>query len=136
MADGINVHTDAVFVDHSADVKARMDANADKALTAMGIKAVNLILWQMERGFKERIWRTGNLQRDVQYHVDESARCVYVGNTLHYAPYVHDGTRKMAARPYITNALTGEQHKEELKKVAEAYLQIGFKEHYIPPEGL
>lgn len=136
MADGINVHTDTVFVDHSADVKARMDANADKALTAMGIKAVNLILWQMRQGFGKPIRQTGNLQRDVQYEVDEGARCVYVGNTLHYAPYVHDGTRKMAARPYITNALTGEQHKEDLKKVAEAYLQIGFKENNIPPEGL
>lgn len=37
--------------DHSEAVLAQMDANVERALTAMGIKAVGLIIRQMESGY-------------------------------------------------------------------------------------
>lgn len=37
--------------DHSEAVLAQMDANVERALTAMGIKAVGLIVKQMESGY-------------------------------------------------------------------------------------
>ena len=42
-----------------------------------------------------------------------------MGNGLTYAPFVHDGTRRMAARPYITDALTSGEAQQALKGVAE-----------------
>ena len=70
--------------DHSETVLAQMDANVERALTAMGIKAVGLIVKQMESGYttphKNRthgttsdggthtaIRETGDLMRDVSF---------------------------------------------------------------------
>lgn len=70
--------------DHSEAVLAQMDANVERALTAMGIKAVGLIVKQMESGYttphKNRthgttsdggthtaIRGTGDLMRDVSF---------------------------------------------------------------------
>ena len=92
----------------------------------MGIKAQNLILRQMQQGYGKPIRQTGNLQRDVQYEVNERAKVVRVGNTLEYASYVHEGTSKMAGRPYIQDGLTGESHGKQLRKVAEEALKNGF----------
>lgn len=113
------------LIDNSDKVLAQLKGNKEAALNAMGIKAVNLILWQMRQGYGKPIRQTGDLQRDVQYDLHEDS--VDVGNTLHYALYVHDGTRRMAARPYIRDALTGEDHKKQLQKVAEAALKTGFE---------
>lgn len=114
------------FEDNSDKVISQLNLNVPRALNAMGTKAVNLILWQMQQGFGKPIRQTGDLQRDVNYEVHAESNTVDVGNSLHYAPYVHDGTRKMAARPYIRNALTGDNHQKQLQKVAEAYLKEGF----------
>lgn len=116
-----------VLKDYSIKVKAQMAGNVTMALTAMGIKAVNLILHQMQRGYGKPIRKTGDLQRDVSYDVGRSGdNTVDVGNTLEYGPYVHEGTYKMKGRPYIKDALTGETAKQQLQKVAEAYLKQGF----------
>lgn len=116
-----------VLKDNSAKVKSQMAANVVRALTAMGIKAVNLILHQMQRGYGKPIRKTGDLQRDVSYDVGRSGdNSVDVGNTLEYGPHVHEGTYKMKGRPYIRDALTGENAKQQLQKVGEAYLKQGF----------
>lgn len=112
--------------DNSRVVLKTMDGNVAAALNAIGIKAQNLILWQMQQGYGKPIRQTGNLQRDVQYEVDERAKVVHIGNTLEYATYVHDGTYKMAGRPYIQDGLTGENHGKQLRQVAEEALKKGF----------
>ena len=114
------------FTDNSVQVKTRMQGNRAAALQAMGIKAVNLILWQMRQGYGKPIRQTGNLQRDVSYEVHEGTGSVDVGNTLEYAPFVHEGTYKLKGRPYIRDALTGENHIKQLRKVAEDELKKGF----------
>lgn len=116
------------LIDNSDKVLTQLEGNKEAALNAMGIKAVNLILQQMRQGYGKPIRQTGDLQRDVSYEVNNSVPdTVDVGNTLKYGPYVHDGTSKMAARPYIRDALTGEDHKKQLQKVAEAALKTGFE---------
>ncbi len=116
------------LTDNSDKVLTQLDGNKKAALEAMGVKAVNLILWQMRQGYGKPIRRKGDLQRDVSFEVENSGPdTVDVGNTLEYGPYVHDGTRKMAARPYIRDGLTGEDHKKQLQKVAEEALKIGFE---------
>ena len=114
------------LTDNSDKVITQITGNVERALNAMGIKAVNLILYQMRQGYGKPIRQTGDLQRDVSYEVNGRDRTVTVGNSLEYAPYVHDGTYKMEGRPYIKDALTGEGHTKQLQQVAAAYLKEGF----------
>ena len=118
--------TRIVMTDNSGKILTQMDGNVDRALEALGVKAQNLILYQMQRGYGKPIRKTGDLQRDVNYSVDAAAQSVTAGNSLDYANPVHDGTSKMEGRPYIRDALTGENHIRQLRQVAEAYLQEGF----------
>lgn len=133
------------FADNSDKVLTQLEGNKEAALNAIGIKAVNLILWQMRQGYGKPIRQTGDLQRDVSYEVENSAPdTVDVGNTLEYAPYVHDGHAGHSVklkdgswitlpggytegRPYIRDGLTGADHQKQLQKVAEEALKIGFE---------
>ena len=130
--------------DHAEAVLTQMDANVERALTAMGIKAVGLIVRQMESGYttphKNRthgttsdvgthtaIRETGDLMRDVSYEVGNSgAGTVDVGNSLEYGVFIHEGTSRLESRPYIRDALTN--GAEELQRVASAYLKMGMSE--------
>ena len=101
-----------------------LKGNINAALHAMGVKAVNLILYQMRRGYGRPIRKTGDLQRDVSYEVGNSGEnTVDVGNTLNYATFVHDGTRKMAGRPYIRDAIMDK--RDVLEKVAAECIKKG-----------
>lgn len=113
------------FIDHSEQVKAQMAANKKAALAAMGLKAVELTINQMQSGYSRRIWQTGDLQRDVNHQVENSAPdTVDVGNSLFYAPFVHEGTRFMDARHYIRDAIMG--GATAINKIAQSYLKKGF----------
>lgn len=111
--------------DNSAVIQTQMDGNKRAVLTAMGLKAVQLTVERMENGYGRPIRQTGNLMRDVSSEVENSAPdTVDVGSGLNYATFVHEGTYKMAARPYLRDALNG--GASELKEVAESYLKQGF----------
>ena len=112
--------------DNTDKVLRQLEDNVVKALTAMGEEAVGMIVGQMRTGYGRPIWRTGDLQRDVSYDVRDADHAVDVGNGLEYGPYVHEGTYKMAGRPYITDALTGANARDTLMSVAEEALKEGF----------
>ena len=104
------------FDDHSPEVKAKLEQNVKAALHAIGQKGVELTLGQME---------TGDLMRDVQYEVERGGEnTVDIGNSLEYAPFVHDGTYKMAGRPYLRDAIMG--GRGAIQSIAEQYLKQGF----------
>lgn len=86
----------AEFIDNRAQVLAQLNANASRAMLAVGTEAVGMIVKQMQTGYKTPIRQTGDLQRDVNYEVVDDVT-VNVGNSLEDAPFVHDGTRKKAA---------------------------------------
>ena len=54
---------------------------------------------------------------------DSSEECVYIGTNVEYAPYVENGTSKMAARPFLKPAAT--EHSDEYKRLFEAALKNG-----------
>lgn len=113
------------LTDHTAAVKAQLDANVLNALTAMGVEAVALTVDKMQNGYGAPIRKTGNLQRDVQFALENSEPdTVDVGNTLEYGPFVHEGTYKMYGRPYLKDAIT--EGKARLQAVAEQELKKGF----------
>ena len=114
------------FNDNSKVVLKTLEGNIPAALNAMGITAVNLIAHQMQDGYGKPIRQTGDLMRDVQYEVDEQGQKTRVGNTLEYGPYVHDGTYKMAGRPYVRDGLTGGEAARKLKQSAEPHISRGF----------
>lgn len=112
--------------DNSQDVMDLLARNINAALTAMGIKAESLIIWQMLRGFGRPIRKTGTLIGDVNYEIHPETKSVDVGNSKTYAIFVHEGTSRMAARPYITTALTGDDHAKQLMKAAADQIKAGF----------
>ena len=88
------------WIDHRAEVLSQLNENKSRVLHAMGIKAVGLINKQMQSGYSGAIRDTGDLMRDVNFQVERSAPdTVDVGNSPKYAPFVHEGTHKMPARP-------------------------------------
>ena len=112
--------------DNSQDVMDLLARNINAALTAMGIKAESLIIGQMLRGFGRPIRKTGTLIGDVNYEIHPDTRSVDVGNSKTYAIFVHEGTSRMAARPYITNALTSASGADAIRTAAENALRQGF----------
>ncbi len=113
------------FDDYSPEVKARLEQNIKAALLAIGQKGVELTLGQMESGYGKPIRQTGDLMRDVQYEVERGGEnTVDIGNSLEYAPFVHDGTCKMAGRPYLRDAIMG--GRGAIQSIAEQYLKQGF----------
>lgn len=103
-----------------------MQRNVRKLMTAWGQEGVGLTVEQMESGYGKPIRDTGNLIRDVSYAVENSGPdSVDIGNTLEYGPYVHDGTRKMAGRPYLRDGLIG--GTDRLREIAEEILPEGME---------
>ena len=107
----------------------QMQQNVKAALNAMGITGVELVIRNMQRGYGKPIWQTGDLQRDVHYVIEASGEnTVDIGNSLDYAPHVHEGTYKMKGRPYIRDALASSNmaNVQALREVAMEQLKQGF----------
>lgn len=108
------------FTNNAAAVKRQIMARMPGALEAMGSEAVSMVVAQMESGYGRPIRKTGALMADVSSQV--SGDKVEVGNTLHYALYVHEGTCRMAGRPYITGALRNDQALSTLGQIVKEHL--------------
>lgn len=120
------------FDDHSPEVKAKLEQNVKAALHAIG---------QMESGYGKPIRQTGDLMRDVQYDM-RGENTVAIGNSLEYAPFVHEGYAghavymgenigfrvlpggHTAGRPYLRDAIMG--GRGAIQSIAEQYLKQGF----------
>ena len=134
---------DGYIIDHSDEVKAKLDDNIHAALNAMGLSAVGFVVDMMKTGYSDPhpnrdyqgaidntgyhtdIRHTGDLMRDVNYEVERSGKnTVDIGNSLHSAIYVHEGTYKLKGRPYLRDGI--ERHRKEIQDIAESYLKKGF----------
>lgn len=114
--------------DLSVDVSAQMQRNKRAALSALGIKAVEIIQDGMDTLYAKPPIDTGALQANVHHYVENSAPdTVDVGNDLEYAHFVHEGTYKMKARPYIRDALAAEWAQQQMHDVVVEYLRQGIK---------
>lgn len=115
-------------------VLRQMQTNIDAALEAMGSEALvsmqYMMLYGYSRPYKHRhtgitdtkIYDTGALYNDLKYMVDDESS-VHFGSTLFYAEYVHEGTRKVQARPYIEDAASA---VADFEGVAKKELKKGF----------
>lgn len=111
------------FVDNSKGVIKQLKANVTATEMALGLKAVELTMNQMQSGYSSPIRDSGDLMRDVKYKVTDNG--VVIGNTLEYSIPVHEGTRKgIKSRPYIKDAILN--GKKDLEEVAGQELKTGF----------
>ena len=115
----------AQFKDHSKEIKQQMDSNILAALTAMGLVGVEVVTEKMNTGYARPIYQTGDLLRDVSSEPDEAKKLVRIGNSLAYAPWVHNGTMRMTARPYLKDGIT--ENIDRIQKTCQAHIKKGFK---------
>jgi HK97 gp10 family phage protein len=107
------------FVDNSDKFIAAKDEAVNRALEAIGIQAEGNAKLELEN--TPRRIDTGNLRNSISYSVQSNEEAVYIGTNVEYAPYVHDGTIKMAANRFLKNA--AERNAAEYKAIAEQYLK-------------
>lgn len=115
------------MTDNSGKVQQQVRRNARAALTAMGVTGVELVVRQMQSGYGKSIRDTGDMMRDVSFEVEASGEnTVDIGNSLFYGLYVHEGTSRMAGRPYITDALFNSKAGKQLEDVVAEAMKQGF----------
>ena len=115
------------FSSNKAAVLAQLAMNKKRALTAMGLIAVEKIQKTMENdsgNYFNKIWDTGTLigsMASKEINLDAIA----VGTNTEYGKWVHNGTARMLARPFIKDALT--EKGEEIRAEGAEYLKDGFR---------
>ena len=93
----------AAFTSRLPEWEAALAQALPSAARAMGEAAVQAVRAQMLAGYARPVYDTGALHADVRCQAEGAS--VLVGNTLPYAPMVHDGTARTAARPYLQDGL-------------------------------
>lgn len=98
----------------SRDLKERIDLmkRYPEMINANIVDVFKAVLLDIERISKKNApVDTGRLRADIATKLYQKELKGVVYNTVEYAIYVHEGTRKMRARPYILNAIRGEEPK-------------------------
>lgn len=106
-----------IKVDNVEKYKAQIAQNTPAALDAMGDVGVLITQEAIMGQYGRPIWKTGALHNDVQ-KANRTENSIEVGNTLHYSLFVHEGTYKMAARPYMRDGLTTEMAARRIAAAA------------------
>lgn len=96
------------ITDHSAEVKALIEAALEKGLEACGIQAESYAkaLAPVD---------TGRLRNSISHAVDGDT--AYIGTNVEYAPYQELGTSKTKAQPFLKPAL--QNHKADYEKILQ-----------------
>ena len=92
----------ATFTSRLPEWEADLAQALPSAARAMGEAAVQAVRAQMLTGYARPVYDTGALHADMRCRAEGAS--VLVGNTLPYAPAVHNGTARAAARPYLPGA--------------------------------
>lgn len=109
------------FISHKQDVLSAMGTAKKRALTAIGEAAVEVTTDYMQSRYGTPIRQSGDLMRDVNFRVVEREDKVSIGNSLEYAPWVHNGTASMSARPYLRDAAT--ENTDIWQEITEEHLK-------------
>lgn len=106
-----------MFTSRLPEFLSRLDLTA--AAQAMGETAVAAVRTQMLEGYERPVYRSGALHDNVHFALDGTT--VVIGNTLPYAIPVHDGTCRMAGRPYLADGILN--HADALRQAAAEALR-------------
>lgn len=120
------------FVDNSQAVRDAMKQAKKKALTAVGLRGVEETINYMQHGYGRNIYLSGDAQRSISSQVKEDDDLVQVGGdparvggNLEYLIWVHNGTRRMTARPFLRDAIS--ENTDIWQEVAAEHLGDGMK---------
>ena len=114
----------AAFASALPELESALSSALPEAVRAMGASAVQAVRARMLTGYAQPVYATGALHADVRCHAEGAS--AIVGNTLPYAPMVHDGTARMAARPYLQDGLPG---GAEAMRSADAQVLADLMQH-------
>lgn len=108
--------TEVKIESHIDEVLAELHDRVPVILEAIGIEAEgNAVTEITNLGAVD----TGRLRGSISHaHDDEAA---YIGTNVEYAPYVELGTRRMAARPFLRNAVSN--YTDDYKRIIEEGLK-------------
>lgn len=121
---------------NSEEIKKALEEAIEKCLYAMGVKAVEGAVTAISKGETQAV-DTGRLRASISFITaggeqgaseqtstasksgdklsgNAEPNCVYVGSNVNYAEYVHNGTSRMGARPFLRRGI--ENVKEEMKE--------------------
>lgn len=104
--------------DNGKLIAERLHTAIEIGLEEIGIAAEGDVVGYME---KEHIIDTGNLIGSITHRVLNDESAVIVGTNVEYALYVHNGTSKMAGRPYLTQPI--QENKEKYRKLLESEMK-------------
>ena len=113
------------LTDTSDAVLRLVGKNSTKALEAMGRTGKSLVQDAIMHHYAKAPYDTGRMYNSVDYSVNPQS--VDIGtntNERKYSVYVHEGTYKMAARPFLRDGLL--DGKDALQQAAAAQLKQGF----------
>ena len=131
------------FQDNSQAVKAQLEKNIAKTLTALGYKWQEIVTMEINaqpqfghsqgarvtgKGRTNRpgggmgAVDTGRLRGSMEFEVDTANKQVIVGTDVEYAPYVFMGTWKMPARPALQNSAL--DYANDYQAIAEDILNL------------
>jgi len=113
------------FKDNSSELLEKFKSNQIMALTAIGQIVVEITTDYMMTRYGKPIYRTGDLMRSISYNVNTGELEVKIGSNLDYAIWVHNGTQKMSARPFLKDAIT--ENAQIIEEVAMERLGAGFR---------
>lgn len=94
---GVNVN------DHSFEYMGEVNDALTQALYSIGIHIEGEAKEELEN--TPRRIDTGNLRNSINYQVDDGEKAVYIGTNVEYALYVHEGTSRMEANRFLSNAV-------------------------------
>lgn len=125
-----------VFKDHTSAILRRLQGNLKETASAISVAAVEGVQTQMLWGYDDmhgnpphtEIVDTGRLFDSIQGQVVRIRGFYYhveVGTDVPYAIYVHEGTRKLKGRPFITDGLAAA--KPEINRIAREAMKKGFE---------
>lgn len=107
---------DVVITSHIGEVKAELAHRIPTILEALGIEAEgNAVTEITELGAVD----TGRLRGSITHATDQDS--AYIGTDVEYAQYVELGTYKMAARPFLRNAIT--KYTDDYKRIIQSGLE-------------
>lgn len=105
-----------VIESHLGEVINELNSRVPVILEALGIEAEgNAVTEITDLGAVD----TGRLRGSISHATDDTS--AYIGTNVEYAPYVELGTRKMAARPFLRNAVAN--YTEDYKRIVEEGLK-------------